>query len=145
MGGRVFIDTNIWLYGLTCPQDGEGADKRQVTLNLLSQLTKEAVIVVSAQVINEFHWNMIRKFNQQDKTAQELVTANIEPITIVTDMGYSIYRKALDLRSKYSLSFWDSLITASALDASCETLYTEDMQHGIVINNRLAITNPFAA
>jgi predicted nucleic acid-binding protein len=143
MAAKVFIDTNIWLYGLTRSQDGEGGDKRQITLDLLSQLTKETVIIVSAQVINEFHWNMTKKFSQQDKVALELVTANIEPITIITDLGYSIYRKAFELRSKYSLSFWDSLITASALDASCETLYTEDMQDGQVIENRLEIVNPF--
>jgi predicted nucleic acid-binding protein len=143
MAAKVFIDTNIWLYGLTSPEDGAGGDKRQKTLDLLSHLTKESVIIVSAQVINEFHWNMTKKFGQQDKAALELVTANIEPITIITDLGYTIYRSAFDLRSKYSLSFWDSLIAASALDASCETLYTEDMQHGLVINNKLSITNPF--
>ncbi len=101
------------------------------------------MIIVSVQVINEFHWNMTKKFSQQDKTALELVTANIEPITTIKELGYSIYRKAFELRSNYSLSFWDSLIAASALDASCETLYTEDMQHGLVINNKLSITNPF--
>ena len=144
MAAKVFVDTNIWLYGLTAPEDGEGGVKRRKTLDLLSQLTKESAIVVSAQVINEFHWNMTRKFGQQDKTAFDLVTANIEPITIVANMGFSIYRKAYELRSKYSLSFWDSLIAASALDAFCETLFTEDMQNGLVVENRLGIVNPFA-
>ena len=145
MAAKVFIDTNVWLYGLTVPEDGEGGVKRRKTLDLLSQLTKKSTIVVSAQVINEFHWNMTKKFGQQDKTAFDLVTENIESITIVTDMGYSIYRKAFELRSKHSLSFWDSLIVASALDAFCETLYTEDMQDGLVVENQLNIVNPFKA
>lgn len=142
MAVRVFIDTNIWLYGLTLPTDGKDCEKRQKTLDLLAKLTKETLILVSTQVINEFHWNMTKKFNLQDKAALELVLENIEPITIITDLGYSIYHKAFDLRSCYSLSFWDSLIVASALDASCETLYTEDMQHGLVIRNQIKIVNP---
>jgi len=144
MAAKVFVDTNIWLYGLTAAQDGEGGDKRAVTLDLLSKLIKETVIVVSVQVINEFHWNMTKKFSQQDKATLELVAANIEPITIIMDLGYSIYRQAFELRRKYSLSFWDSLIIASSLDASCETLYTEDMQDGLNIENQLVIANPFA-
>ncbi len=143
MTARVFVDTNIWIYGLTLPQDGKDCGKRQNSLELFSQLTKESVIVVSAQVINEFHWNMTRKFRVQDNAALELVSGNIEPITIITEIGYSIYCKAFEIRSKYSLSFWDSLIAASALDASCETLYTEDLQHGLVIDRRLKIVNPF--
>ncbi len=145
MAAKVFIDTNIWLYGLTAPKDGEGGDKRQKTLDLLSKLTQESVLFVSAQVINEFHWNMTKKFNQQDATALDLVAANIEPIAIVSDVGYATYRKAFELRRKHSLSFWDSLIVASALDTSCEMLYTEDMQNRLIVENELEIINPFVS
>jgi predicted nucleic acid-binding protein len=44
---------------------------------------------------------------------------------------------------KYSLSFWDSLIVASALAANAEILYSEDMQNGLLIENKLRIINPF--
>jgi len=51
---------------------------------------------------------------------------------------------ASDLRSRYSLSFWDSLIVASALQSGAAILYSEDMQHGLVVDDRLRIVNPFA-
>ncbi len=50
---------------------------------------------------------------------------------------------ASELREKYSLSFWDSLIVASALWAECSILYTEDMQHGLKVEEKLTVLNPF--
>jgi predicted nucleic acid-binding protein len=51
---------------------------------------------------------------------------------------------ALNITERYGYSWYDSLIIAAALDAGCDTLYTEDLQHGQVIENRLTINNPFS-
>jgi predicted nucleic acid-binding protein len=51
---------------------------------------------------------------------------------------------AVEFRARqYSLSFWDSIIVASALRSGCEVLYTEDMQDGPEIQDRLTVVNPF--
>ena len=50
--------------------------------------------------------------------------------------------RASRLRETASFSFWDSLIVAAALDAGCSTLYSEDMQHGQIVDGRLMIVNP---
>jgi hypothetical protein len=42
------------------------------------------------------------------------------------------------------LTNWDSLIVAAALLADCDTLYSEDMQHGRLFENSLKVINPFA-
>jgi hypothetical protein len=47
-------------------------------------------------------------------------------------------------RLNYNLSFWDSLIIASALSGGGNTLYSEDMQNGLIISQQLTIINPFA-
>jgi predicted nucleic acid-binding protein len=52
------------------------------------------------------------------------------------------YKRAYKIRDKYDFSYWDSLIVASALERGCETLYSEDMQHNQVIENKLTIKNP---
>ena len=44
---------------------------------------------------------------------------------------------------QYKFSYWDSLIIASALENECDTLYTEDMQDGLIIEGKLTIVNPF--
>ena len=51
--------------------------------------------------------------------------------------------EALRLAERYGYSISDSLILASALEAGCETLWSEDMQHGLKIDGRLRIANPF--
>jgi predicted nucleic acid-binding protein len=51
--------------------------------------------------------------------------------------------KASFLRKTYILSYWDSLIMASALENDCSVLYSEDMQHGQILEGRLKIINPF--
>lgn len=100
-------------------------------------------LVTSTQVLNEFHSNLIKKFNIEDATALHIVEQNILPISLVVPVSYQTYHSAYKLRSNYSFSFWDSLIVASALENNCTTLYTEDMQHLQKIENQLLIINPF--
>jgi predicted nucleic acid-binding protein len=50
---------------------------------------------------------------------------------------------SLNLKKKYGYSWWDSLILASSLESKCETIYSEDMQDGQLIENTLRINNPF--
>jgi predicted nucleic acid-binding protein len=50
--------------------------------------------------------------------------------------------EAIDLHQRYQFSIWDAFIVRAALIADCETLYTEDLQHGQRIGN-LTILNPF--
>jgi len=49
----------------------------------------------------------------------------------------------LDIAERYGFSFYDSLIVGAALLADCPTLYSEDLQHGQKIENRMVIANPF--
>nr|NQU91866.1 PIN domain-containing protein [Bacteroidota bacterium] len=48
-----------------------------------------------------------------------------------------------EIRLKCHFSIYDSLIIASALEANCETLYSEDLHHNQLIENKLRIVNPF--
>jgi len=51
---------------------------------------------------------------------------------------------AISLIQKYDFQLFDSLIVALALESECKILYTEDMQHGLLVNKKLQIINPFA-
>lgn len=61
----------------------------------------------------------------------------------VIDLTQVILIRASQLRQQYSLSYWDSLIVASALIANVTEIYSEDMQHELVISNQITIINPF--
>ncbi|GAB6162668.1 PIN domain-containing protein [Desulfothermus naphthae] len=141
---RVFVDTNVWIYGLTDSALETDKKKREISLLVLEELLKQQVqIYISIQVINECHWNLVRKFELIDEKVTRLIQENVIEITNVVSVDMGTYMKANMLRMRYHLSFWDSLIVASALESGCSILYTEDMQDGQVIEGRLKIVNPF--
>jgi predicted nucleic acid-binding protein len=52
--------------------------------------------------------------------------------------------RASGLRERLSLSYWDGLILAAALEAGVGVVCTEDMQDGLIVEGTLRIMNPFA-
>lgn len=71
------------------------------------------------------------------------VVKNLFDLYHVGVINDSTITKAMDMSSRLKLPYWDSLIVSSALEAGCDMLYTEDLQHGQVIENRLTVKNPF--
>jgi predicted nucleic acid-binding protein len=68
---------------------------------------------------------------------RELLT--VHAVTVDT------HESGLRLAEQYGLSLYDAMIAASALHAGCDTLWSEDMQHGMVLDETLRIVNPFRA
>lgn len=143
MTAKAFIDTNIYIYALTQSQSSSDEGKRIIALSVFKTLIESQIIVTSTQVLNEFHSNLVKKFKLQDATVFNIVKQNILPISTIVPISLQTYHLAFDLRSEYNLSFWDSLVVASALENHCNTLYSEDMQHQQRIKNELLIINPF--
>jgi predicted nucleic acid-binding protein len=104
-------------------------------------LLERADITVSTQVINEVCVNLRRKAQFPEPDLRRLIAAFYRRYRVVTpDQGVQL--RASLLRERYSLSFWDSLIVASALLGGAGMLYTEDMQHGLTIEG-MQIISPF--
>ena len=132
---RCFVDTNVWLYAFV---DGNESQKRSAAKAIISHRG----IVLSTQVINETCINLLRKTNSTEGTIRELVTAFYAKYAVI-EVSEAALLMASALRQRYSLSFWDSMIVASALQAGCEILYTEDMQDGLEVEHSLTVVNPF--
>jgi predicted nucleic acid-binding protein len=132
---RCFIDTNIWLYAFI---ESSEAQKRASAKAIVQSFD----VVISTQVINETCVNLLKKTSLQEAEIRRLVAAFYTKYT-VTKIERSTLLTASELREKYSLSFWDSVIVACALWADCSILYTEDMQHGLKVDEKLTIVNPF--
>ena len=96
------------------------------------------------QVVNEFHWILSRKYGVDESTIKTKVTKGIAAFASVVPLDFKVYQDAFRIRGKYNVSFWDSLIIASALDNKCTLLYSEDMQHGLSVDNKLKIVNPLS-
>ncbi|GJQ52932.1 MAG: twitching motility protein PilT [Anaerolineaceae bacterium] len=129
-----FIDTNIWLYALL---DTGEAEKSSRAKEVITQTEP----ILSGQIINELCVNLIKKADFTEEQISQLIEALYEKYPII-EMDESILLDASQLRQEYALSFWDSMVVACALAADAETLYSEDMQNGLVIREALVIKNP---
>jgi predicted nucleic acid-binding protein len=134
-GRSCFIDTNIWLYAFV------GDSTPEKTAAAQAVIRREPHVVVSTQVINEVAANLLKKAAFAEAEVRRLVTSFYRRYQVI-HFNQSIMLHASILRETYSLSFWDSLIAASALEAGAGNLYSEDMQDGLVVEGRLAIINP---
>jgi len=130
-----FIDTNIWLYAFV---DDEKSGKSSLAKLLIQN---KPSIYLSTQVINEACVNLLRRARFSEQQITRLVDSWYSNYTVV-ELNRSVILQASNLRQQYSFSFWDSLIVSSALHARASVLYSEDMQNGLVIDNRLKIINP---
>jgi predicted nucleic acid-binding protein len=105
---------------------------------------KECDCVISIQVINEICNVLTKKYPTLQKDI-ELFLNDLIDICEVVQIYTKLALLSLKLHFKYKTSYYDSLIIASALESNCSTLYSEDLQHGQVIENSLKIINPFIA
>jgi predicted nucleic acid-binding protein len=141
MTNKVFLDSNIWLYMLITDQNNPEEVRKQ---ELARQLTENPnnTMVISTQVIAEVSVNLIKKLKISEDEVRNLIQ-DFYDSCIVVEINYNILINSSQLRSQYMLSFWDSLIVASALSIDTNILYSEDMQNGLMIDKKLQIINPF--
>ena len=136
MSDKNFIDSNIWLYALL---DSKGDKRHQAAVSFLKD---RDVHVISSQVIKETLSNLIKKANVSREYIKDLVdTWYLDCQVVETNKDQIV--AATRLRGDYGFSFWDSFIVASAMDAKCDYLFSEDMQDGQIIDGILKIINPF--
>jgi predicted nucleic acid-binding protein len=141
MPARVFVDTNIWLYALIQSDGVQGDHRHQQASDFLCQLIRP---VINSQVIRETCANLIKKAKMPEDSIQRLLQGWYRDSEVNT-ANVAQYLLASKLRANSAFSYWDSMIVAAALDAGCVTLYSEDMQHGLLVEGQLTIVNPLKA
>lgn len=126
-----FFDTNIVVY----------AQERGEKGNIARALLAEGGYL-SVQVLNEFASVSSRKqgrtWPEIEDAVSDILALVKPPLSITIDLN----RQARRLASEIGFSFYDALIVAAAIKAGCQTLYSEDMQHGRTVGS-VTITNPF--
>ena len=131
---RVFFDSNVLVYTVTLDDHRRGIAQRLVAKGG----------VVSVQCLNEFVSVATRKLKM---TWQQAIEARDELLTLFgppLPLTIALHHQAVRLAERYKLSLYDALIAATALETGCDTLYSEDMHAGLVIDGRLTVVNPFA-
>lgn len=134
-GDRIFVDTNVWIYAhLRAPDD----PRHPVALH---SVLSASDLVISPQVVAEYYSVMLRH-DRLDAWIQDNLQAMFN-LTRLQPADASVVERALLLRNRYGFSFWDCQIAAAALISQCSTLWSEDLQHGQVLDEQLTVINPF--
>ena len=127
-----FIDTNVLVYVASGdPVKAEQAEKIVADGG-----------TISVQVLTELA-NVARRKMRMTWPETHALLSTIRALLPVRPITVEIHETGLELAERYGLSIYDAMIAASALHAECDTLWSEDMHDGIVIQDRLRIANPF--
>jgi predicted nucleic acid-binding protein len=135
-----FIDSNIWLYCLMLdPTVSSVLETRKRTLAI--SLINDVNGVISTQVINEVCSVLKRKASFTELQIKQVIESFYSRVAVV-ELDSQILIHATELRTRYSFSFWDGLIVASALSVNTDIIYSEDMQDSLLIEGKITIINP---
>lgn len=134
----VFFDTNIYVYVVSAA----AADRpnKQIAQRLIADKN----FGLSVQVLQEFMHVTLRK--QQLGLTRDEISRMIHFMTgyPVVETTVSLACKAFDLKCRYQINYWDAAVLAAAQELNCDTLYTEDLNHGQDYDG-VKVINPFLA
>ena len=130
---KTALDTNILVY----LYDDTNLQKRNISESLILETP-----LISTQVISEYinvtkRLLRLPKIEVFDKCCQVFDKCRISPVS------HQTLHLAKTLIQKYDFQLFDSIIVASALEANCAVLYSEDFQHNQLVEDKLRIINPF--
>ena len=133
-----FVDTNVLVYA----RDLSEPDKQPLAAAWMAHLWQNESGRTSVQVLNEYYVTVTRKLSP----GLDRVIARNDVRDLTTwrpaVIDQTTVDAAWDLEDRFSLSWWDSLIVASARELGCDRLLTEDLADGQVYDT-LVVTNPF--
>ena len=127
-----FVDTNVLVY--IASGDTAKADRA------------ESVVAhggtISVQVLNELA-NVARRKMSMSWADTRVFLNTLRDLLTIEPLSLDVHETGLRLAERYQLSVYDAMIVASALHAGCDTLLSEDLQHGMALDEGLRIVNPF--
>lgn len=136
----VFVDTNVLVY---C-EDAAFPKKQARAVEWLEALWRTRTGRVSTQVLNELYVTLTRKLKPAYPTGDARAEVRRYQTWQPLAQDHALMEAAWAFEARYGLSFWDSLIVASAQQLGCDILLSEDLQHGQKFGE-MQVINPFQA
>ncbi|MDP9047937.1 MAG: PIN domain-containing protein [Bacteroidota bacterium] len=130
---NIALDTNVLIY----IHDSSSSIKKTIAEDLLADNP-----FISSQVISEY-LNTTRRLLQLSKDELLAQTSNLLADCTIIPVLSSTLLSAAELVKKYHFQLFDAVIVSAAKENNCAILYSEDMQHGLVVDKSLTIINPF--
>ena len=135
---RIALDTNILVYA----EGINDLSRRDLARDILNRLPPMDVCV-PVQVLGELYHVLTRKARRAAKVAHADVVGWRGAFTTI-DTSDEALMSAMDLSTTHQFTIWDSIIVASAAEADCRLLLSEDLQEGFIWRG-VTVTNPFSA
>ena len=132
MTAGAFLDSNILIYAYS--KDRRSAAARAIC---------EQPHTLSIQSLNEFANVARRKLRFEWNEITENLISIVELAESIVPLTYELHQTGIAIADRYKMQVYDAMILAAALEAGCDTLYSEDLQDGLVIEGLLAVRNPF--
>ena len=129
---KAFIDSNVLIYLLSA--DAGKADQAETVVQQGG--------MISVQVLNEVANVARRKIAMSWEEINEVLSL-IRMLCLAQPLTVKTHEKGMSIAERYGLSIYDAMIVAAALIGDCDTLYSEDMQDGLLVDKQLRICNPF--
>jgi predicted nucleic acid-binding protein len=140
MSDKYFVDTNILVY----TQDLAAGDKCSRAQALTSELWELRKGVISTQVLQELYAALRRKLKSPMSALQAVeILRDYSEWEVIVNNRESIFH-AIEIESRYKISFWDALILQAAEKAGASTVYSEDLSH-LGKYAGIQVVNPFVA
>ncbi len=129
-----FLDSNVLLY-VASNDETKAAKAEEIIASGGS---------ISVQVLNELA-SVARRKMQLSWTETHAFLDTIRRLLAIRPLTVQMHETGLAVAQRYGLSIYDAMIVAAALDAGCDTLWSEDMHDGLIVNDSLRVVNPFRA
>ena len=135
---RVFLDTNILVYAYD-----KNEPKKQIRAqDILKAAIEEESGIISAQILGEFFVVVTRRIKEPLPIDDAEKIIDIISVLPVAEIDKNLVRDAINIQKEYGISYWDSLIVATAKREGCDRIITEDLNSGQNYDGVL-IENPF--
>lgn len=133
---KAFFDTNLFVYSVSVVPEDE--PKRRIAVTLLEEMEFH----LSLQVVQEFLNTCLRKARLgQNREALRDSLDMLLACSCHMPSGDTV-RRAFDIQHQFQIGYWDAAIIAAAQELGCDTLYTEDLNHGQDYGG-VVVKNPF--
>ncbi len=127
-----FFDTNVLLTLVS--GDAKKADRAEA-------LVRQGG-AISVQVLNEAASVARRKMGMDWRQTREFL-GSLRGLLTVAPLTLETHALGLDFAERYTLSIYDAMIAAAATLLGCARLWSQDMQDGMRIGEKLRVANPF--
>jgi len=130
---KIAVDTNVLLYFL----DISFPERRKVAAEIITHKP-----IFNSQSLSELINVLNRRWKFPKEKILRIVSGFMEECEYIP-LTSRMVTTSFELVKKYDFQIFDAFIVTLALEADCDILYSEDMQHKLVVEQKLTIINPF--